>query len=274
MKLSDLSIDSLWEIIKHVQYEDVIQLRQVNRKFVELCQRPNAQNMFQQFKKEYVVRNLLNIVKCSHWDLYDILSCKHQKVWDKFARRYIQKFYLQNPKADRINLYNVVLKSVTPMMGPLEHRFLNEVDYLFLLQNPSIFEHATCSFFSRIFNGSASVDDFSRKGFNLSTYGQHILNWAIEYTPLEFVNRLLQEPKIDPSAALVIACSAWFPQIDMINLLLSDKRVDPSANDNAAIRKASSNERLNIVERLLDESRVRDSLSKEERKIYEKQIAN
>jgi hypothetical protein len=43
----------------------------------------------------------------------------------------------------------------------------------------------------------------------------------------------------------------------VVERLLADPRVDPSADDNYAIREASSNGHLSVVERLLADPRVR-----------------
>jgi hypothetical protein len=62
---------------------------------------------------------------------------------------------------------------------------------------------------------------------------------AAEDGYLNLVNRLLQDPRFDPSF-----CGK---HLDVVNRLLQDPRVDPSANDNYAIRWAVNNGHLDIV---------------------------
>lgn len=49
-------------------------------------------------------------------------------------------------------------------------------------------------------------------------------------------------------------------RLDMVNRLLQDPRVDPSAQDNKAILEASRNGFIGVVNRLLQDSRVHPSV--------------
>jgi hypothetical protein len=76
------------------------------------------------------------------------------------------------------------------------------------------------------------------------------------------VNRLLQDPRVDPSAqdnAAILEASGN-GLIDVVNRLLQDLRVDPSAQDNQAIRWAFHNGRIDVVSRLLADDRVFNKL--------------
>ena len=75
---------------------------------------------------------------------------------------------------------------------------------------------------------------------------------------LDMVERLLQDPRVDPSAynndAIRVASEKG--HLAVVNRLLQDPRVDPSGSDNNAIQLASANGRLCVVDRLLQEPRV------------------
>jgi len=83
---------------------------------------------------------------------------------------------------------------------------------------------------------------------------------------LAVVKRLLQDPRVDPSAfdneALIQTIENRLPyqneaqQLKMIEILLKDPRVDPSALDNEALRLASEAREFAVVERLLEDKRV------------------
>jgi ankyrin repeat protein len=81
---------------------------------------------------------------------------------------------------------------------------------------------------------------------------------AISHSHLAVAERLLADPRVDPSAgdnAAIREASAK-GHLSVVERLLADPRVDPSAHDNAAIREASANGHISIVERLLADRRV------------------
>jgi hypothetical protein len=85
------------------------------------------------------------------------------------------------------------------------------------------------------------------------------LETAARHGRLDTVNRLLQDPRVDPSANdnLAIRWAARHGHLDVMNRLLQDPRVDPSAKDNETIRYIfASNGRLDVVNRLLQDPRV------------------
>lgn len=90
--------------------------------------------------------------------------------------------------------------------------------------------------------------------------GRCALANAIELGHVTIVKRLLCDKCVDPSKILYgemplsVACREGC--IDIVNLLLEDKRVDPSIFDNVALKKATKNRKLDVVKRLLRESRV------------------
>jgi hypothetical protein len=75
---------------------------------------------------------------------------------------------------------------------------------------------------------------------------------------LAIVERLLQDPRVDPSAQnnFAIAIASMNGHLAVVERLLEDPRVDPSAKNNCAIRWAAYSNHLAIVERLLQDARV------------------
>jgi hypothetical protein len=75
---------------------------------------------------------------------------------------------------------------------------------------------------------------------------------------LEVVERLLQDPRVDPSAGnnWAIQNASANGHLEIIERLLQDERVDPSAQNNGAIQNASVRGHLAVVERLLQDPRV------------------
>ena len=90
--------------------------------------------------------------------------------------------------------------------------------------------------------------------------GRCALAEAIKSGHVMIVKRLLRDKWVDPSKILYgemplsVACREGC--IDIVNLLLEDKRVDPSIFDNVALEEATKNRKLDVVKRLLRESRV------------------
>jgi ankyrin repeat protein len=85
-----------------------------------------------------------------------------------------------------------------------------------------------------------------------------VLRKASKYGHIEVVNRLLEDPRVDPSTLnnLALSWASKYGHIEVVNRLLEDPRVDPSANDNLAILWATINNHIKIVSRLLDDIRV------------------
>jgi hypothetical protein len=82
---------------------------------------------------------------------------------------------------------------------------------------------------------------------------------AIQRGDEKEVDELLQEGnRLNPSVDnnLAIRCASENGNLAVVNRLLQDERVDPSANNNWAIRWASQNGHLAVVDRLLQDTRV------------------
>lgn len=96
------------------------------------------------------------------------------------------------------------------------------------------------------------------------------LLWACDTGRTTIVDRLLRDPRTDPSVddncAVVNACSDG--QVAVVARLLQDPRVDPSASDNMAVKWASRNGHLAIVDMLLRDPRVNPSADENEALCY------
>jgi hypothetical protein len=75
---------------------------------------------------------------------------------------------------------------------------------------------------------------------------------------LAVVERLLQDPRVDPSANYnrAMQWASFSGCLEVVERLLQDPRVDPSARNNIALQVAASNGCLAVVERLLQDPRV------------------
>jgi hypothetical protein len=89
------------------------------------------------------------------------------------------------------------------------------------------------------------------------------IRWATFHGHLTTVNKLLQNPKVDPSAFdnYAIMQAAINGHLEMVNRLLEDPRVDPSVFNNYAIYEAHRNGYSEVVNRLLQDERVRSTWS-------------
>jgi hypothetical protein len=81
---------------------------------------------------------------------------------------------------------------------------------------------------------------------------------AVRKENLELVNRLLQDPRVDPSADdnCAIQSASTNGYLAVVNRLLQDPRVDPSANNNYGIQMAAAEGHLAVVNRLLQDPRT------------------
>ena len=75
---------------------------------------------------------------------------------------------------------------------------------------------------------------------------------------LALVDRLLLDPRVDPSAEdnRALRGASLHGHLSVVDRLLQDPRVDPSAEDNHAIQLASKNGYIEIVKRLWRDPRV------------------
>jgi hypothetical protein len=85
------------------------------------------------------------------------------------------------------------------------------------------------------------------------------IEFAADYGHLAVVNRLLQDPRVDPGRhySATIRWASLHGHLAIVNRLLEDPRVDPSAEHNDAILWASENGHIEVVKRLLQDERVR-----------------
>ena len=81
---------------------------------------------------------------------------------------------------------------------------------------------------------------------------------AIKTIDIELIDLLLHDPCVDPSADdnWAIRWASTNGHLAVVDRLLQDVRVDPSANNNETIRFASKNGHLAVVDRLLQDTRV------------------
>ena len=92
-------------------------------------------------------------------------------------------------------------------------------------------------------------------------------NWAIRVASynghLEVVNRLLEDPRVDPSAHCneAIRAASKRGHLGVVSRLLEDPRVDPLAQNYEAIQIASYGGHLGVVSRLLEDRRVNPIVS-------------
>jgi hypothetical protein len=84
------------------------------------------------------------------------------------------------------------------------------------------------------------------------------LTKACEDNDLAAVNRLLQDPRVNPAANdnAAIEEASRGGHLAVLERLLQDERVDPSARSNKAIIDASQYGHLAIVKRLIQDKRV------------------
>ena len=85
-----------------------------------------------------------------------------------------------------------------------------------------------------------------------------ILLLIIRKGNLAAVNRLLADPRVDPSArdntAIIEVCARG--HLEVVERLLADPRVNPSDVNNYALKSACANGHLAVVKRLLEDPRV------------------
>ena len=97
-----------------------------------------------------------------------------------------------------------------------------------------------------------------------SARNNYALKNAIKNGHLDVVFRLLEDQRIDPSAydneAIVLAVSAKKNRLEIVTRLLQDSRVDPSANCNKALRVALGPGELELIQLLLRNPKVKNSL--------------
>ena len=93
----------------------------------------------------------------------------------------------------------------------------------------------------------------------------HPLIEAVRHNRLNIVDRLLIDPKIDPSIFhnLAIIEASQHGYLDLVNRLLEDRRVDPSDLNNVAIIMTTANidqgsSYCRVISRLLDDPRVNE----------------
>lgn len=98
-------------------------------------------------------------------------------------------------------------------------------------------------------------DEFLQSMQNVSK--QHIIRAAVQEENVEVVDELIRRG-YDPSAELnyVIVEASGRGDLTIVNRLLEDPRVDPGAWNDLAIKIASNEGHLDVVDRLLQDERV------------------
>ena len=93
---------------------------------------------------------------------------------------------------------------------------------------------------------------------------------SIEYNNFEYFEKLLNDPKFDPSQDSNYAAekAAIYNRLDMLKLLVNDKRVDPSDGHNQGIIWAWEQGHYEIVDFLFQDVRVKKSLKNNHIKLY------
>lgn len=136
----NLQTDNLWEIIRNVRYEDIAQLCQTDRRFLELCRTPQAQQLFRTLKSKYMNRigTILDIFENNTWllDILEHLPSEAKKEWSLVARSHIRTFVENNPRVDRAMLYSIVSDPGRFSNVPLAKQFKDEVNTIFLSRHP------------------------------------------------------------------------------------------------------------------------------------------
>jgi len=97
---------------------------------------------------------------------------------------------------------------------------------------------------------------------------------AIKSSDIEKIKLFLNNKELDPTANnnFAIYRAVAFRNIEVIKILLNDKDVDPSDNYNFSIQIAFAKEYFNIVNLLWKDQRIKNSLEKDNKELYNKLI--
>lgn len=111
---------------------------------------------------------------------------------------------------------------------------------------------------SVISRGKRSVLDRLLKNPKIQLDGSFALETAVQAGCAKSVARLLQDPRVDPSAndSYAIQEAAFQGHGKIVKILLQDQRVDPSADDSYAFRWAARHGHAQIARMLLQDQRV------------------
>lgn len=103
------------------------------------------------------------------------------------------------------------------------------------------------------------LDQLIRDGIDPSINHNHAIIQSSEIGNVSIVDRLLLDPRVNPSGWRPISYAAKNGHLAVVARLLRDPRVNPSAKFNAALSEAAENGHLEVVELLLQDSRVTPS---------------
>lgn len=138
--------NTIWEIIKHIRYEDIGQVCIVNRQFLEVCRTDQAQTHFRTLHRVYLIQKFLKDVNDSHASLsslhYDSLHSSYShKIGDTFPIWQQVGFNLiaSYPHLEESILQKVVSRGKYNKWNPEILQFISEVDSEFLLQHYHLF---------------------------------------------------------------------------------------------------------------------------------------
>lgn len=90
---------------------------------------------------------------------------------------------------------------------------------------------------------------------------------AIGTGDVEIVDELIRRG-YDPTRFTFLRQAVRRGYLDIVDRLLSDPRVDPTASNNAALKTAHMRKNVDIVNRLLQDARVWNSLTPQQRNTY------
>lgn len=160
MEIENLLPENILEIVQNLNYVDIANLCKTNQRFSNLCKLPQIQKIIKELKvRELEARNLRRKIKFKVQEilrriyfkglrLYNFLNDEEQVQWKTFARSHIRDFFARHPEVDRVALYTIISnppkerakQNLKVLYEYMTNPFLDEVDYLFLMDNPYILE--------------------------------------------------------------------------------------------------------------------------------------
>lgn len=137
MKIENLLPENILEIVQNFDYADIINLCKTDRRFSNLCKLPHFQTSIMKLR----AKEFLKKIYSRNRRLYEFLTNEERVRWKTFARFHIRDYVARHPKVDRVLMYTIASNPPTDRHETNVNRFLDEIDYLFLIQNPYIFKY-------------------------------------------------------------------------------------------------------------------------------------
>lgn len=182
----------------------------------------------------------------------------------------------------------------------IAHRHWNNA--IFALENPYVNPAAESNWALRLAveGGSLRLVDALLTDPRIDQHQSfhHLLTRAIDYQHLPIVKRLLRDPRVNPAAMdqYHVGLAARVGNVQIMEALLNDHRVNPhhsdaiidaavrghlsivcllldrahvnaSVRDNLAVKLAAKNQHWNVVDRLLEEESVQNTLTESDLKL-------